>query len=462
LILTFNSTVSATAGWSVEFPNFRYATVSAVVQSNSGGFLISAIEDSRDYFSGDISSSKFTLTKINNVGEIEWEQDFEQDILADTFVQTTDGGYLLGGTIPGPMIREEWVGGRQIRYYDPDRVFVVKYGPLREQQWSRTYNISPNGDRLVKIVSSNDGGYILLGYERVVDSDTGSLASAYDSNGYWLANINSMGDLQWHKVIDNSPNKKLVYDTTYDVFVACRLIQTNDGGYAIASGDRITKTDDSGNVQWFKEDFGSEFKVLLQTSDGGYIAQFLENLIKIDSAGNVEWKRSFDETNKHVASVLPTVDGGYMLCGSVSDDSFPPNAWGFLINTNSSGDPQWTRTYNSSKYSYFGYITTSNDGGYLLCGEAASALWVVETDPNGNSLCEVLTPYSSILPTPQTGSNSGENPTSWIGPVAIVSGVIMVVTMSIFVLRRKIKKPFFYSSVKRTEATKLFQILLPY
>jgi hypothetical protein len=40
--------------------------------------------------------------------------------------------------------------------------------------------------------------------------------------------------------------------------------------------------------------------------------------------------------------------------------------------------------------------------------------------------------------------------------------VIMVVTMSIFVLRRKIKKPFFYSSVKRTEATKLFQILLPY
>ena len=90
------------------------------------------------------------------------------------------------------------------------------------------------------------------------------------------------------------------------------LIQTSDGGYAIAgytqsfgagSGDvYVVKLDANGNLQWTKTIGGPEGEAgfsLIQTSDGGYAnagytqsfgaGQLDVYVVKLDANGNLQW-----------------------------------------------------------------------------------------------------------------------------------------------------------------------------
>ena len=79
---------------------------------------------------------------------------------------------------------------------------------------------------------------------------------------------------------------------TYGGLQANSVIQTSDGGYAIAGtawssgGATLIKTDSSGNVQWEKA-LGDAVS-LAQTSDSGYVL-FCENgdVVNTDAEGNI-------------------------------------------------------------------------------------------------------------------------------------------------------------------------------
>ena len=112
------------------------------------------------------------------------------------------------------------------------------------------------------------------------------------------------------------------------------MIQTKDGGYAIAgetnsfgAGDSdcwLIKVDYNGNVQWNKtygESTADGAKSVIQTSDGGYVivGYAADNnastdvlFVKTDPFGNMQWNQTYGGVGRDVAvSVVQTADGGY-------------------------------------------------------------------------------------------------------------------------------------------------------
>ena len=125
----------------------------------------------------------------------------------------------------------------------------------------------------------------------------------------------------------------MTYGGTGEDF-AYALVQTGDGGYALAGntasfgvgGDDfwLIKTDAAGNAQWNRTYGGTNDDYaygLVQTSDGGYaiagvtgsysVGFFDFWLVKTNSTGGMEWNQTFGETgNDRAFSVVQTSDGG--------------------------------------------------------------------------------------------------------------------------------------------------------
>ena len=193
---------------------------------------------------------------------------------------------------------------------------------------------------------------------------------------------------------------------------ATSLVQTSEGGYAIVGetlsygaggGDFwLVKTDTNGNVQWNKLYGGTDrdsARSLVQTSDGGYaLAGYsyssdvgINNawLVKTDDLGNMKWNKTYGGTESDlVMSLVQTSDGGYALAGETY--SFGAGEGDFwLVKTDESGTMQWNQTYGGTEWDLVVSLIQTSDGGYALAGHTRSFsaggydVWLVKTDENG-------------------------------------------------------------------------------
>jgi hypothetical protein len=147
-------------------------------------------------------------------------------------------------------------------------------------------------------------------------------------NDFWLVKTNASGNMIWNKTYGGAS-----YDVAYSV------VQTEDGGYAIAGYTQsfgaglddfwLVKTDADGNIMWSKA-YGGENTdraySIVQASDGGYaIAGYTQSfgaglddfwLVKTDADGNAQWNKTYGGTNTDwVMSIVQTNDGGYATAG---------------------------------------------------------------------------------------------------------------------------------------------------
>jgi hypothetical protein len=197
-----------------------------------------------------------------------WQTDSFIDI-----VQTGDG-YAMAG------ITYSYGAG------DMD-MWLVKTNASGDMQWYKTYGYSV-GEGCYALIQTFDGGYALAG-------DTHNFGAG-DAD-FWLLKTDSLGNHLWNKTY-GGVNRDIPSD----------LVQTSDGGYVLAgytgsfgAGNYdfwLVKTDASGNRQWdrtYGGVYGDYAYVLVQTSDGGYAmagTSYLASgsdmrLIKTDAAGNV-------------------------------------------------------------------------------------------------------------------------------------------------------------------------------
>jgi hypothetical protein len=129
---------------------------------------------------------------------------------------------------------------------------------------------------------------------------------------------------------------------------ASSIVQASDGGYVLAGGNWLVRTDSAGNMLWDKTCAGG-IGSLIKTSDGGYaIAGSSDGdawLAKTDSAGNQQWDKTYGGAgSESFSSVVQTSDGGYALAGSTT--SFGEGEKDFwLVKIDSAGNQQWTKTY---------------------------------------------------------------------------------------------------------------------
>ena len=246
--------------------------------------------------------------------------------------------------------------------------FVGSVGASLEL-WSRTYG-GAEGDVAYSLVVTSDGGFALAGVSTF--------------GGFWLVKTDSYGNMQWNK--------------TYGGGTAHSLIKTSDGGFAIAgiiipSGAAqdfyVVKTDEDGNMQWSRTYGGEHADLaysLVETSDGGYAIaghtgfmfhDFL--LVKIDADGNMLWNRTYGGEDSDLAySLVETSDGGFAIAGVSS--SFG-GLW--LVKTDVDGNMMWNRTYGEGSMLDTSLVVTS-DGGFAIAGSMLGDFWLVKTDNQGN------------------------------------------------------------------------------
>lgn len=214
--------------------------------------------------------------------------------------------------------------------------------------------------------------------------------------------------------LSSNPGWTQTYGGTRDD-LAFTLVQTTDGGYALAGytlsythGNTgladfyVAKTDSSGNIQWNRTYGGFHDEIvnsIVQTDDAGYALTGYSSsfsntddayLVKTDSSGIMQWGRTFGGTGFEFAnSGIQTSDGGYALAGMT--DSYGAGEYDFyLIKTDSLGYMQWSRTYGGTGNDEAYSIVQTPDGGYALAGythsfgAGDSDFWLVKTDALGN------------------------------------------------------------------------------
>lgn len=159
--------------------------------------------------------------------------------------------------------------------------------------------------------------------------------------------------------------------------------------------------------QGWEKTFGGTFTdsatCVKQTIDGGYIvsgsiqptsnvAASEMHLIKTDVNGSTLWAKNYGGLNADAGnSVEQTTDGGYIVAGWTK--SFGAGAEDFyLVKTNPYGDTLWTKTYGGAASEKANCVQQTTDGGYILVGSTSSFgasfinAYLVKTDANGDSL----------------------------------------------------------------------------
>jgi len=198
-----------------------------------------------------------------------------------SLIQTSDGSYVIAGATNSS-------GAGYVDFY------VVKLDANGSLQWTKTIG-GPGYEIGHSLIQTSDDGYAIVG-------TTGSFGAG--ETDVYVVKLDANGNLQWTKTI-GGPKREWGFSLT----------QTSDGGYAITgttSSDElaayfgpaeadvyVVKLDATGNLQWTKTIGGpasEEGNSLIQTSDGGYaIAGITESfgageadvyVVKLDKNGN--------------------------------------------------------------------------------------------------------------------------------------------------------------------------------
>jgi uncharacterized delta-60 repeat protein len=324
----------------------------SVQQTADGGYVLAGI--TRSFGAGGVD---FYLVKTNSQGEPLWTRTYggSAEDTAYSVQQTADGGYVVAG-------RTVSFGAGSYDFY------LVKTNGQGDTLWTRTYGGS-SYDEATSVQQTADGGYIVVG---AGDDD------------FYLVKTNPLGDTLWTRTYGGISSDW-----------AESVQQTADGGYIVAgftesfgaagSDFYLVKTNPLGDTLWTRTYGGSSYdwaNSVDTTSDGGYIvAGTTESfgagskdfyLVKTNSLGDTLWTRTYGGSSSDGAgSVQQTADGGYIVAGYTS--SFGAGMQDFyLVKTNSSGEPLWTRTYGGSSTDRAYSVQQTTDGSYVIAGFTAS------------------------------------------------------------------------------------------
>jgi len=266
------------------------------------------------------------------------------------------------------------------------RSLTTKFLGSPRTEWSKTYGGAYH-DVAYSVVQTDDGGYALVGLTYSFGAEKWDL---------YLVKTDPNGTMQWNKTYGGAG-----WDVAYS------LIQTADGGYALAgwtdsfgAGAWLVKTDSSGNMQWNKTYGGGEVYSLVQADDEGYVMAggFAESndsavfwLVKADASGNMQWNKTYGNTEVAINvaySLVKTHDGGYALAGTSRD--WDMYSYGLLVKTDSAGNKQWNRSYSERSNDWVISMVQTSDGGYTMAGRTAFGdgppdFWLIKTDESGKT-----------------------------------------------------------------------------
>lgn len=215
----------------------------SVQQTTDGGYVVAGYSDSQNngdvtgnhtYWStGDgayLPSKDFWIVKLNAAGLLQWQKSLggTGTDIAYSVQQTTDGGYIIGGSSNSG---NGDVSGNHGNY----DFWITKIDSNGTLQWQKSLG-GTYADWAHFIRQAPDGGYVAAGVSFSNDGDVnGDHHGSTSSNDYWVVKITSSGLLSWAKSLGGNFG-----DTAFS------LDTTQDGGYIIAGSSNSRDGDVTG------------------------------------------------------------------------------------------------------------------------------------------------------------------------------------------------------------------------
>ncbi len=379
LLFQYTNAQAPTAIWQKCYggSNDDYITTVSI-ETSDGGLVLGIQTGSND---GDISGNHgnldISLMKINATGIVQWQKCYGgtgQESITK-LIQTTDGGYLIFGTTHS---NDGNVSGN----HGSNDFWMVKTNAIGTIQWQKCIGGNDTDD-VEDIIPTSDGGYIACGETYSINNGD---VLGNTSHGGWVIKLNDLGVIQWQKV----------YDTDSATSDFSRILQTSDGGYALAGFTQlasfpgfhgvadilVAKINQVGTIQWQKCYGGSGgedgLHAFITTNDGGYIfsSQTESNdgdvsgllgtsdcwLVKLDASGTILEQNCYGGSGSEGGGYIQkTLDGGMVMSvgtnsndGDVSGNHGGSDAW--TIKFSASGVIQWQKCFGG----------TGDDGGGIF------------------------------------------------------------------------------------------------
>lgn len=176
----------------------------------------------------------FLLTKIDANGNLQWQKTLggSGEDYIESLQQTTDGGYILGGTSYSGISGVKTEGNMGNLYSD---YWLVKIDATGTIQWQNT--IGGNSmDWIESVIQTAEGGYLLSGYSYSgVSGD--KTENGHGDVDIWIVKTNSTGTIEWQKTLGGS---------YVDLPVSLDEINEGNGDYSYLVG-ALSMSDISGD-----------------------------------------------------------------------------------------------------------------------------------------------------------------------------------------------------------------------
>ena len=366
----------------------------SIIQTENGGYAVSGCtildrEERKDTWRAKLGYVELTeekrqdfwIIKINKNGNIEWDEAFGENgpDIANSIIQTKDGGYAVAGFI--------WT-----IYAGKQDIWIIKLDENGNKEWDKTFDKDKN-DVAYSIIQTKDGGYAIA-------ASTGF--KLWGEANCWVIKLDAKGNMEWENSFGG---------TGWDEIFS--IVQTKDGSFVTTGcvwskgagrGDiHVAKLDKNGDLLWDKTFGGNENDEaysIIQTDDEGYAVTgftVLEDtgdrdiwVIKLDKAGNKIWDKTLGGASEDWAnSIVQTEDEGYMVAGwTKSMGAGKTDVW--IVKLDKNGDLLWDKTFGGSENDEAHSIVQTEDRGYAIAGWTKSKrtgnsdVWILKLDENGN------------------------------------------------------------------------------
>ena len=330
-------------------------------QTKDGGSVLGG--ESYSNIGGDKSKlswggGDYWVVKIDSASNKQWEGDYggiEEDLLFG-LRQTSDGGYILGGTSYSPIS-----GDKTHANWGATDYWVVKTDSLGNKLWDADYG-GTDYQFLYALCQAADGGFILGGISSSdISGDKTQANWAVGGYNFWVVKIDSAGNKIWDKVFGGTAEEDLR-----------AMIATPDGGFLVGG--------------WSLSGIGGD---KTQNSQGGYDYW----IIKIDSIGNKQWDKGYGGSgDDKLFSLALTNDGGYLIGGDsqsqAGGDKTENNTTGmqtWIIKTDSSGNKQWDKTIFVNGNTATSSAFQTKDGCYVIGSFSGAEVGYYKSQPSWDS-----------------------------------------------------------------------------
>lgn len=298
---------SGTIQWQTVLGGSKDDEAYSIRQTSDGGYIFAGVTGAS--ISGDMnlldhpfSGGHAWVVKLDSTGGVTWQKTYSgnDDDIATSIVQTSDGGYIFAGTTYSNDSGD--VGSN----HGLTDIWVVKIDSAGTIQWTKMLGgnnwdfTSPWFDDCIQ--QTTDKGYVVIG--TTSSNFNGDVGLKHGSGDAWIIKLDNTGNITWQYPFGGS-----------NMDWGSNIRQTPDGGY-IFSG--TTMSSNSGDVG---QGYGN----------GDYWVG------KLDSSGSLQWQQPLGGLGyEQVESVLPTSNGGYLVSGT----SYSSNS-GVVTGKNHGDEDAW-------------------------------------------------------------------------------------------------------------------------